>query len=304
MLVRLLFVLALLDLSATAQAQELEPRRWNHVPVGVSFAGAGVALNKGEIFLDPVLRVEDLELRFKTGIVSVVHSFGLFGKSARIDLRVPLGSGHWSGLVDGEPQTLDLRGLMDPRVRFSINLFGAPALKMKEYAQYRANQSTNTIVGAGMTVTAPLGEYTSERLLNLGNNRWTFRPQLGVLHERGKMSYELTGSVFLFSANNDFFQDASVKKDPLYYVQGHIVRTFRPGLWLGLSSGYAIAGRSSVDNTPANDTHRDFWVGLSLGIPITPRQGLNLSVFRAKTNRNTGSTSNSAALSWSYMWGN
>jgi hypothetical protein len=304
MLVRLLFILALLDLNATAQAQDLEPRRWNHVPVGVSFAGAGVALTKGEIFLDPVLRVEDLELRFKTGIVSVVHSFGLFGKSARIDLLVPIGSGHWSGLVDGEPRTLDLRGLMDPRVRFSINLYGAPALKMKEFAQYRANHPTRTIVGAGLTVTAPLGEYTSERLLNLGGNRWVFRPQLGVLHERGKMSYELTGSVFLFSANNDFFQDTVVKRDPLYYLQAHIVRTFRPGFWLGLGSGYAIAGRSSINQSPANDTHRDFWVGLSLGVPITPRQGLKLAVFRAKTNTQTGSTSSTAAISWSYMWGN
>ena len=304
MLARLIFIVVVLFWYNPLSAQDLEPRRWNHVPVGVNFVGVGAAHTQGDIFLDPVLRIEDLEFRFSLGLVSLVHAFELFGQSARVDMSLPVGSGHWEGLVDGEPRTLDLRGMMDPSLRLSVNLYGAPALKRKEFAQYRANHPVNTVVGAAIKVTAPLGQYNPERLLNLGANRWTLRPQLGVLHQRGKMSYELTGSAILFSANNDFFGGTRLSRDTLYYLQGHIVRTFRPGMWLGFSVGYAIDGSSTIDVVPKNDGHRDFWAGITLGIPISPVQGIKIALSRAKTNTNTGSTSNSIVVGWSLMWGN
>ena len=124
MLVRLFIMVVVLWWHNPVSAQDLEPRRWNHVPVGINFLGVGAAHTRGDIFLDPVLRVEDLEFRFSLGLVSLVHAFELFGQTARIDLTLPVGSGHWEGLVDGEPRTLNLRGLMDPNLRFSVNRFG------------------------------------------------------------------------------------------------------------------------------------------------------------------------------------
>ncbi len=303
LLYRCLSIVALLAAHTSAQAQDLEPRLWSHIPTGASFIGAGFGYSDGETFVDPALRIENVEYQLSFGSLSYIHSFGLWGKTARLTLSVPYAMGRWQGLLDGELRSVRRRGFMDPKIRFSVNLYGAPALKMPEFRQYRADKTSHTTVGAGVSVLVPLGEYSAERLINLGKNRWTVRPQIGLLHERGKMSYEVTGSVFLHSSNKDFFADSKTLQDPLLYAQTHIVRTFRPGLWASFSAGYAIAGENNVNGEPKGDSHRDFWWGLSLGLPLTPQQGIKLALFRSKTNVSTGSTTNTVIVGWSYMWG-
>jgi hypothetical protein len=48
----------------------------------------------------------------------------------------------------------------------------------------RLKTSVTTVVRAAVTVTLPTGKYDSNLLINLGQNRWTVRPQLGVLHQQ------------------------------------------------------------------------------------------------------------------------
>ena len=79
-------VLILLASSAGLSAQELEPRRWGHLPLGANFAGFGYIRTEGDIALDPVLRLTDVEVELDTAALKYIHSFGLLGKSARFDL--------------------------------------------------------------------------------------------------------------------------------------------------------------------------------------------------------------------------
>ena len=71
-----------------------------------------------------------------------------------------------------------MSGLGDPRFRFSINLFGAPALAAKEFTNYKQD----LIVGVSLQVSAPLGQYDDSKLLNLGNNRWSLPVEAIVLN--------------------------------------------------------------------------------------------------------------------------
>ena len=84
------FVLLQGDLT---RAQDLEPRRWSHLPKDAHFFGIGTTYTDGDILFDPVLRIE--EARFKLGGLgmSYVYSFGLFGKSARVDALISYASG-------------------------------------------------------------------------------------------------------------------------------------------------------------------------------------------------------------------
>ena len=86
-----------------------------------------------------------------------------------------------------------------------------------------------TILGVALEVTVPVGEYHEEKLINLGTNRWTFRPQIGVVHSWGKWAAELTGSAFFFTDNDDFYQNTAREQDPLLALQGHLIYTFRAG---------------------------------------------------------------------------
>ncbi len=286
----------------TSHAQDLEPRRWSHLPNGISVIGAGYGYTEADIFVDPVLRLEEFKTRLHVMGVSYVRSLNFFGKSARIDVVLPYATGRWEGILDGEYASVRRHGFADPRLRFSINLYGAPALSGKEFAQYREEHQINTTIGAAVSVVAPLGEYTSERLINLGKNRWTVRPQLGVLHQRNKWQFELTGSVFLYGKNDEFWRDTSLEQSALWFLQGHVIYSIKPGMWTSFSAGYAYKGRSSINGDAKFDDRRQPYFALSFGMAITPRQSIKIALLRSQTNKEIGSDFNSILFGWSYFW--
>ena len=67
----------------------------------------------------------------------------------------------------------DREGLADPWLRLSVDLVGAPALKGKEYLDFRSANPVSTVVGVAVAVMLPLGEYMADKLLNLGQTRST-----------------------------------------------------------------------------------------------------------------------------------
>ncbi len=180
---RLFFIVALMVSGGNAVAQDLEPRRWTHMPSGLNVVGLGTTYTGGDIYFDPVLELEDVEVELAGAGLVYLRTFGMFGRSARIDALVPYGNGRWSGLLQGEPASTRRHGFSDPRLRLSVLLYGGPAMDKKECA---STPRSNTVVGAAVSVKIPWGEYYPERLINLGANRWMVRPQLGVTHSRNK----------------------------------------------------------------------------------------------------------------------
>ena len=172
----------LLLLAQSATAQELEPRRWTHLPVGVNFAGVGYVYSDLDIYFSPTLEIEDASGDMHTVAFSYTRALDVFGKSGRVDVLLPYSNGRWEGLLEGEPASTRRSGFNDPRVRFAVNLYGSPAQRGAEFQRFKVN----TIVGAAVEITAPLGEYQDDKLINLGQNRWRIRPQLGVVHNWDK----------------------------------------------------------------------------------------------------------------------
>jgi len=192
----------------------------------------------------------------------------------------------------------------DPRLRLSVNLYGAPALEGSEFAQYRAEHSTNTVVGASIAMTAPLGKYCDDCLINIGGNRWSVRPQLGLVHTRGPWSLELTGSVFVFTDNNSFVDNAVLKQKSVYTAQAHAVYNFKPGLWASISSGYGSGGQIHIDQTKTA-FEVDNWVwAASMGVPVAKNQSIKLTWLSGRTQNQAGRDSDNLLLSWSMRWAN
>lgn len=291
-----------LVLCSAIQAQELEPRRWSHVPIDTNYLAVAYGNTRGDIFLDPVLRVEDGTVSVHTALASYLRSFDLAGKTARFDIRLPYQKARWEGLLDGEPASVDREGPGDPRIRLSVNLVGAPALKGKEYRDYRVANADNTVAGAALAVTVPFGQYKKDKLLNLGGNRFVIRPQAGVVHSRGPWSYELTGSVLFFTDNNEFLNGNRREQDPLYVVQGHVVRTFRRGLWASVSAGYDWGGQSRVNGEEKDDRRSDFLYALSAGMPMSRTSSIKVAYARGRTRDETGSDTDNIAVAYSWKF--
>lgn len=290
--------LACLLLTQIAFGQALEPRRWTHLPVGANFAGFGYSYADVDIAFDPALQIEDATADIQTYIFSYVRVFDVFGKSGRIDLTVPYASGRWEGLLEGQPASTEREGFRDPRFRFAVNLIGSPAERGSAFRP----RKNNTIVGLGLEISPPLGEYQNDKLINLGSNRWSFRPTLGLVHNWDKWAVEMTSSVWFYTDNDDLLGQER-EQDPLYGVQGHVIYTFRPGLWVSLSGAYGDGARSKVGGVQkADETSKTLWA-ISVGLPINPRNGIKLAYVRGDTREDTGDDFDRFSVAYSFLWG-
>ena len=283
-------------------SQELEPRRWSHLPTGKNFAGGGYVYTEANILFDPVLRIENVEMEMHTWAFKYIRTFELLQKSARVDFFQGYQEGRWAGLVDGVSSSIKRSGLSDSVLRFAINLYGAPPLEGKEFAAYRAKVDVETIVGMALVVQLPTGDYMDDKLINLGTNRFTFRPQFGVLHNRGKWSMELTGAVWLYTDNDDFFNGNKLEQDPYYTIQTHLIYTFRPGFWTAASAGYGYGGESTVSGVEKNDSRENLAWALSFGFPITRQLGVKVIYLATRTQESIGQDTDSIGGAFSIFW--
>jgi hypothetical protein len=277
-----------------AAGQDIEPRRWTPLPAGLNVVGAGYVHLEGDVFFNPVLQVEDASVSGRAAAISYVRTFAVGKKSARLDVIVPWANMRWSGLLDGAPATVSRVGLADPSIRLSMILAGGRPDKLA---------TSHTVVGAAIKINVPLGEYLDDKLLNLGENRFVVRPQIGVLHTRGKWSYELTGSVFLYGDNDSFYRGSTLQQDPLFAAQAHVIRTFnKPGYWAALSAGYGWDGQSTVDGSKIDDSRRLSLSAFAVGIPVGRKQGLKFAYVRSRTNTPTGGDVDTLSVGWSYRF--
>ena len=283
-------------------AQQLEPRRWSHLPVDVSFASTAYAYTDADISFDPVLRIENATMEMHSFPVKYIRTFELAGKSARIDWTQAYQHACWSGLLNGASASTAREGWSDMVFRLAVDLVGAPPLKGKEFVKYRATTDSETIVGVGLAVELPTGHYLEDKLLNLGSNRFTFRPQFGVVHNRGKLAMEVTAASWIYTDNHDFFDGSLREEAPLFTVQGHLDYTFRPGLWVGAGVGYGQGGESTLNGINKNDERKILaWV-LNFGYPLTKKWGVKLSYVGKRTQTAIGANSDTLVASTTVLW--
>jgi hypothetical protein len=143
-------------------------------------------------------------------------------------------------------------GFSDPRFRLSVNLYGAPSLNMKEFPSFQQD----LIVGAALQVSVPLGQYDDTRLVNIGTNRWFFKPSLGVSKAMGPWILEGTAAVTFYTDNTDFFRGQTREQDPLYGAEAHVIRSFSRGIWGSIDATYFTGGSTTVNDVAKRDLHR------------------------------------------------
>lgn len=295
----MLFLCSLSLFSSKAFAQDIEPRRWTSLPLKSNFIGVGYGYTNGKIFFDPVLHVEDATIEGNAFVLSYVRPFKLGKKLARFDVLLPYTIARWEGILGGIPESVRRSGFADPRLRLSVNILGPSAMGPKELQEYMVAHPIYTVVGASLSASLPLGQYFDDKLLNLGQNRFVFRPQVGLEHNWRNWSYELSGSVFLYTNNNNFFNGSTRKQDPVFEAQTHLIRRFKHRMWTSLSVGSGLAGQSIVNNQPNRDEQKNVMGALSFAFPIMKKQAVKIVYIRSQTLSDIGGDTNSLAVIWS-----
>ncbi len=291
------FIAVLLLVGARGFSQELEPRSLTNVPVGTNFAVLGYAFASGNILFDPALPLEDVNANVHALVGAYVRSINFFGMGAKANVVLPFAAGDWEGVYQGNDTTTARTGMGDMRFGLSFNFIGSPALQKDGFKDFKQK----TIAGFSMQVVAPTGQYFDDRLINLGSNRWAFRPQLGISHKINSWYIEYAINTWIFTENNAFWGGNTLKQNPIGTFKLNVIKTFSKGIWASLGAGYAYGGRSFV-----NDIRRDanisvLRLGVIVVVPVHPQHSFKFTALTAKRFEE-GADFDSIAVAYQFIW--
>ncbi|MGB7292449.1 MAG: transporter [Thermodesulfobacteriota bacterium] len=291
------FVLAMFS-AAGIHAQELEPRLYTNTPIGMNFIVLGYGYSQGTVIADPSVPLENASIKIHGPVLGYARSVNLGGMSGKIDSILSYVCASGSAELAGERMERNVCGLIDPRFRLSVNLYGAPALTLKEFASYKQD----IIVGASMQVGVPLGQYDPDKLVNIGTNRWFIKTEAGVSKALGPLIVELAAGVTFYTPNDNFLGGKEKEQDPLFSLQGHLVYGFKSGVWVAVDGTYYRGGQTTIDGVNSDDLQANSRIGLTLALPVNRHNSIKLFGSTGATAR-AGGDFDTVGIVWQYRWG-
>jgi hypothetical protein len=284
--------------ATAAAAQELDPRALVNSPVGMNFLVVAAGYAYGNVLLDPALPLDDGNARLLTLGIGYLRSIDVFGLGAKVGLVVPLATGRWEATFAGVDTSTSRTGFGDPVLKFSVNFIGSPALTPSEFRSYRQS----TVAGFSFQLGLPVGEYSPDRLVNLGSNRWAFASRLGVSRVTGRWMLEAYAGATWYSTNADFFGGQTLTQDPLFEAQAHAIYAIRGSdLWAAGSVGYGWGGRSTIGGATKEGVENARLSAL-LRLPLWPGNGLKIVYINGLQTR-FGSDFDTFQLAYQRAWG-
>jgi hypothetical protein len=262
-------------LSAGAAAgQELEPRAYSPSPTGTTFVVFSGTRSTGSVLTDPSAPLTDVEAEIGLFGLGIGHAFALMGRSALVLGLVPMAWAEASGQIGEDRREASRRGLADPRVKLAVILAGSRPMTAAEFA----GRPRRAIVGTSLTVVAPWGQYEPTKLVNLGSNRWSIKPEVGLSIPAGRWTHDVYAGVWVFTDNDAYYPGGSRRhQDPVFSLQGHVSYTFGRRAWVAVNATWYSGGTFTVDGAQAGEPFRNARLGATLALPVGLRQSLKVA---------------------------
>ena len=279
-------------------AADIEPRAYSNIPLGINFLILGYAYSEGNVTFDPSVPIMNGKLTTDSTVLAYARSLDLWGKSGKLDIIIPEVWLSGTAKVQGQTRSRAVFGLADPIFRFYVNLFGAPSLSLKEFTGYKQD----TIVGMSLAVSAPVGQYDSQKLVNIGTNRWSFKSEIGISKVFGPLTVELAAGAYFFTDNNQPFRGNNLQQAPIYALQGHLIHSFGRGIWGALDAIYYFGGQTTLDGVTSDNSQENWRFGATFTFPFDRKNSVKLYANTGVYSR-TQSNFNLIGISWQYSWG-
>jgi hypothetical protein len=287
------------------QAQDLTPRAYLITPLHSNAVTVSNVFNDGSLDFEGAVPITGATARLNMPLVAVAHSLSFFGRSANVVATLPYGVGTFKGTVAEAEISAYRSGLFDSVFRFSVNLKGAPAMTLGEFRQWQQR----LLLGFSIKVVAPTGQYDPTKLINLGSNRWSFKPELGLSRRWGHWILDAYAGVWLYTRNPEFFsrnqyfpgtQDQTQK--PIGAVETHLSYDVRPRLWVSFDANFWYGGRTSLNGVENPATlQKSSRVGATASFPLTRHQSLKVAYADGAYIR-FGGDYRIIAVAWQYSW--
>jgi hypothetical protein len=286
-------------------AQDLAPRAYVITPIHSNAVTLTYSFFDGAISFEGTVPITDASARAHVAIFNYSRSLGFFGRTANFTASLPYGVGNFRGTVVGAETLAYRSGLLPATFRFSVNLIGGRAMNVTEFRKWRQK----TILGVSVRFVPRTGQYDPTKLINLGTNRWAFKPELGYSHRRGHWILDGFVGGWFYTANHEFFSRNQFspgintqRQSPIASFEGHLSYDFKPRLWVSLDANYWYGGTTSLNGVENISTLQgNSRVGGTASIPLSRYQSIKISYSNGAYVRYGGNFQN-VSFAWQYSW--
>jgi hypothetical protein len=284
-------------LCVITRAQDLEPRAYANIPKGTNVVALVYAYSSGDVLTDASLPIKDFKIKAHGIAGGYVRTFALAKKLARVQVIAPFALLSGKAKFNGMDTTGVRNGFGDARIRFGINLFGSPALDIRNFRQYQQK----TIVGASIVVSVPIGLYYKDKRINLGSNRWAVKPEVGISKRFKRVYAEAYTGVWFYTNNDEFLTNKTLKQEPVLSLQTHVSYYFKNQMWIGVNGNWFNGGETLVDNTPSGDLKDNYRVGATWSVPFAKKHSVKFQ-FHVGAFTNTGYDYDIFSIGYQYIF--
>lgn len=280
-----------------SSSQEMDPRNYSSIPSGLNALALAYAYSTGDIVADATSPIKDLELTSNNIALGYLRSFGLFGKLCKIQVAVPFVLLGGTAKVNGVDTSATRTGFADSKIKFVMNIVGTPALEPKDFMKFKEK----FVLGTSLAISVPTGLYYDDKLVNLGSNRWGFKPEIGASYNIGPAFFELFTGVWFFTKNSDYLKSNTLQQQPMFSLQGHVSYLFPSKIWVALNSVFVTGGETELNGNFRNDLQKNFRSGATLSVPINANNSIRANLSTGVATR-AGGDFTVFTLTYQYIW--
>ena len=293
------FVLTVVHITAQVYAQFTDPRNYSNTPVGINQLELAYAYVHANSSIDTSLVVTSAKLNAHQGSIDYTRYFGLLHRLSWVEATVPIAG--LGGSISGTNIQASTTGAGDSSYAVAMLLKGGRALSVAEFENYKPSVT----LGVSFTITAPTGLYRPDKVLNLGSDRWSFKPEVGLACPFGleqKWEVDAYANVSFFTDNSSYRGSEILRQEPLPGLEGHLSYSFRDNLWASFDTRYSFRGTTFLNGIPQNNPQQNFVLGNEMNLSLNSRNSLVVEFAKALVHQN-GPALTGFSLRYNYTWG-
>lgn len=291
--------IAVLGLPWPARAQFSDPRNYENFPAGVNQLELSYAYSHANASIDPSIVIAGANLNLNQTSIGYTRYFSFFHRMAWVEPSVPIAV--LDGSISGTNVSGSVAGAGDSSYEFATLLKGGPALSVEEFENYKPTPT----VGISLGVTAPTGLYNSDKVLNLGSDRWSFKPEVAVSYPFGpeqKWVVDGYANSYFYTANTSYRGVEILRQEPLPGFEGHISYLFLDSILVSLDTRYSFRGDTSVNGVSQSASQSNFILGSEVIIDLNARNSISVTFAKALVHQN-GPVITGISVKYDYLWG-
>ncbi|MDJ0748194.1 MAG: transporter [Woeseiaceae bacterium] len=308
-----LFLLMLMSVAMTSSPARAEfdgPRVYWPMPKNTNIVSGHLFNGTANASWSNWTRVEpDIDVDTDLYLLAYTRVQPIFGRTVYWQAILPSASTRTSSLLPAPATDTFASGFGDLTIGGTINLFGAPAMKAKDWVRHELDLSVNL----GVMVYAPTGEYDSDESLNIGSNQWKTRVSAPIVKSFGewvpgkRTTLEVMPAATFFG-DNDNAQGSRIEQDPMYSVEVHLTRDITENAYISLDYTWLDGGEEQFSDLATGAIVRETGgidsdlLGVTLQFKVNDNLGIYLTHMQTLENSNRSLSLDGSITKISFTW--